>query len=138
METFPTPLTFTFLLQIQTLGRTLKQLSFTSSCPADTDADREKQLKVRHCYLYQLAGQVNIRPRAVELALVITFEKFKGKHWKKMILDLNSLPTRFIRLYKNIVSASKLQRENYANSSQSYFIKKNQTRAETNLLATRL
>jgi hypothetical protein len=64
METFPTPLTFTFLLQIQTLGRTLKQL-FRSSCPADTVEDREMQLKVRHCYLYQLAGQINIRPRAV-------------------------------------------------------------------------
>ena len=70
----------------------------------------EKQLKVRPCNQHQLTGKVNIRPHAVELAFAITYEKIQGKTMKKIILDLNSAPTRPIHFDAFYTGISRVRR----------------------------
>ncbi len=67
-------------------------------------------MKVRPCNLHQLTGKVNTRPHAVELAFAITYEKIQGKTMKKIILDLNSAPTRPIHYDAFYTGISRVRR----------------------------
>jgi ATP-dependent exoDNAse (exonuclease V) alpha subunit len=57
-----------------------------------------------------LTGKVNTRPHAVELAFAITYEKIQGKTMKKIILDLNSAPTRPIHYDAFYTGISRVRR----------------------------